>query len=73
LITLPLETKTTTFRNWIQVLSRAKILVSRLQDWFRSCDRFKFWEISGNIFEMVQDRDTVTMKDCMAYQMAQYQ
>jgi len=27
-----------------------------------SCDLFKFWEISDNILEMVQDRDIVAME-----------
>jgi len=26
------------------------------------CDLFKFWEISDNILEMVQDRDVVAME-----------
>jgi len=28
-----------------------------------SCDLFKFWEISDNISETVQDKDTVAMED----------
>jgi len=28
-----------------------------------SCDLFKFWEISGNISEMVQDRHIVAIED----------
>jgi len=32
--------------------------------WSQSRDvSFKFWEISGNIPETVQDKDTVTMED----------
>jgi len=27
-----------------------------------SCDIFKFWEISDNIAEMVEDRDIITME-----------
>ena len=28
-----------------------------------SRDLFKFWEISDNVFKMVQDRDIVAMED----------
>jgi len=31
--------------------------------WSRSRNIFKFWEISVNISEMVQDTDIVTMED----------
>jgi len=31
--------------------------------WSRSRGLFKFWKIIDNILEMVQDKDTVTMKD----------
>jgi len=38
-----------------------------------SCDLLKIWEISDNIWEMVQDRDIVAMEDnrksYVAYQM----
>jgi len=31
--------------------------------WSRSRDLFKFWEITENISEMAQNRDTVTIED----------
>jgi len=35
-----------------------------------SRDLFKFWEVSDNISETVQDRDIVAMEDYVAYRMA---